>query len=192
MTLSVPFLAISILQLRTLKLASVPTRIPMARVFFSSRRRHTRCALVTGVQTCALPICVVLALLALMIRELTLPFVLLMGGLALLSRNWRIFRVERRHACLRHRSLVPCPCCLVRYHALRPGLARMEHRRRLVLRRRGGAEGHHVQPLARCHNAIAGASFPSWLGRLERSVGAAHIPLSFWLYLRDDAFWPPR
>src|SRR3546814_14927870 len=25
-------------------------------VFFTSRRRHTRCALVTGVQTCALPI----------------------------------------------------------------------------------------------------------------------------------------
>src|SRR3546814_12886564 len=25
--------------------------------FLSSRRRHTRCALVTGVQTCALPIC---------------------------------------------------------------------------------------------------------------------------------------
>src|SRR3546814_8002279 len=29
--------------------------------FFSSRRRHTRCALVTGVHTCALPICEVLA-----------------------------------------------------------------------------------------------------------------------------------
>src|SRR3546814_6853554 len=28
--------------------------------FFSSRRRHTRCALVTGVQTCALPICEVM------------------------------------------------------------------------------------------------------------------------------------
>src|SRR3546814_3430611 len=28
--------------------------------FFSSRRRHTRCALVTGVQTCALPIYAVL------------------------------------------------------------------------------------------------------------------------------------
>src|SRR3546814_16435214 len=28
--------------------------------FFSSRRRHTRCALVTGVQTCALPICEIL------------------------------------------------------------------------------------------------------------------------------------
>src|SRR3546814_15694820 len=28
----------------------------MTFIFFSSRRRHTRCALVTGVQTCALPI----------------------------------------------------------------------------------------------------------------------------------------
>src|SRR3546814_8562375 len=28
----------------------------MSTCFFSSRRRHTRCALVTGVQTCALPI----------------------------------------------------------------------------------------------------------------------------------------
>src|SRR3546814_5047181 len=28
----------------------------MCFLFFSSRRRHTRCALVTGVQTCALPI----------------------------------------------------------------------------------------------------------------------------------------
>src|SRR3546814_6559285 len=30
--------------------------------FFSSRRRHTRCALVTGVQTCALPISLVASL----------------------------------------------------------------------------------------------------------------------------------
>src|SRR3546814_16344694 len=29
----------------------------MSLIFLSSRRRHTRCALVTGVQTCALPIC---------------------------------------------------------------------------------------------------------------------------------------
>src|SRR3546814_949060 len=29
--------------------------------FFSSRRRHTRCALVTGVQTCALPILTLVA-----------------------------------------------------------------------------------------------------------------------------------
>src|SRR3546814_5567149 len=32
--------------------------------FFSSRRRHTRCALVTGVQTCALPISEVQMMLA--------------------------------------------------------------------------------------------------------------------------------
>src|SRR3546814_5601627 len=32
--------------------------------FFSSRRRHTRCALVTGVQTCALPIYAPAALVA--------------------------------------------------------------------------------------------------------------------------------
>src|SRR3546814_8481715 len=30
--------------------------------FFSSIRRHTRCALVTGVQTCALPICAAAAI----------------------------------------------------------------------------------------------------------------------------------
>src|SRR3546814_17108357 len=33
--------------------------------FSSSRRRHTRCALVTGVQTCALPISLVISLLLL-------------------------------------------------------------------------------------------------------------------------------
>src|SRR3546814_20526303 len=32
--------------------------------FFSSRRRHTRCALVTGVQTCALPIWIEMAISA--------------------------------------------------------------------------------------------------------------------------------
>src|SRR3546814_2288727 len=31
-------------------------RVYVVLFFFSSRRRHTRCALVTGVQTCALPI----------------------------------------------------------------------------------------------------------------------------------------
>src|SRR3546814_3685062 len=32
------------------------SRFELLFFFFSSRRRHTRCALVTGVQTCALPI----------------------------------------------------------------------------------------------------------------------------------------
>src|SRR3546814_9387313 len=36
---------------------------------FSSRRRHTRCALVTGVQTCALPICVTAVFLSMDGRE---------------------------------------------------------------------------------------------------------------------------
>src|SRR3546814_1293498 len=40
-------------------------------VFFSSRRRHTRCALVTGVQTCALPISIVGAGMALLGHNVT-------------------------------------------------------------------------------------------------------------------------
>src|SRR3546814_5345624 len=32
------------------------SHIQLEDFFFASRRRHTRCALVTGVQTCALPI----------------------------------------------------------------------------------------------------------------------------------------
>src|SRR3546814_6350603 len=39
--------------------------------FFSSRRRHTRCALVTGVQTCALPICYVMDLVHVMADDNT-------------------------------------------------------------------------------------------------------------------------
>src|SRR3546814_4665034 len=37
-------------------LCSFIIRLYLLYFFFSSRRRHTRCALVTGVQTCALPI----------------------------------------------------------------------------------------------------------------------------------------
>src|SRR3546814_6289597 len=40
-----------------LKCAKMNMSIMLISFFFSSRRRHTRCALVTGVQTCALPIC---------------------------------------------------------------------------------------------------------------------------------------
>src|SRR3546814_18243969 len=52
--------------------------------FFSSRRRHTRCAVVTGVQTCALPIC------------------LLQGG----HRRWR----GVSHGCTGQDSVTPCSC----------------------------------------------------------------------------------
>src|SRR3546814_13089336 len=49
--------------------------------FFSSRRRHTRCALVTGVQTCALPI------LAAFVRYIDSGFGLLGGDVSFLSRT---------------------------------------------------------------------------------------------------------
>src|SRR3546814_4859472 len=41
-----------------LELVDLPTSV-IECFFFSSRRRHTKCALVTGVQTCALPIWIV-------------------------------------------------------------------------------------------------------------------------------------
>src|SRR3546814_9374403 len=40
-------------------------------VFCSSRRRHTRCALVTGVQTCALPISIGSILVGAVVRPLS-------------------------------------------------------------------------------------------------------------------------
>src|SRR3546814_4217645 len=45
----------------------------MSFFFFSSRRRHTRCALVTGVQTCALPISHGLSVLGSISKPFTLP-----------------------------------------------------------------------------------------------------------------------
>src|SRR3546814_6149372 len=46
---------------------------------FSSRRRHTSCALVTGVQTCALPICQGATILASVVPD----------GLAMLPEHFR-------------------------------------------------------------------------------------------------------
>src|SRR3546814_5063365 len=71
--------------------------------FFASRRRHTRCALVTGVQTCALPIYVA-ADLVLRIGE----------GLRLRSDVFGVADVRRQvgqlareaHACGDRRGLV--------------------------------------------------------------------------------------
>src|SRR3546814_1232799 len=50
--------------------------------FFSSRRRHTRCALVTGVQTCALPISAFIAVPLNGLRLIAGPMILLDGGLS--------------------------------------------------------------------------------------------------------------
>src|SRR3546814_4287440 len=54
--------------------------------FFSSRRRHTRCALVTGVQTCALPISTSLISAALAIAPVIAP---VLGGLIEHYLTWR-------------------------------------------------------------------------------------------------------
>src|SRR3546814_3693315 len=62
--------------------------------FFSSRRRHTRCALVTGVQTCALPI------LADRHDSLQADFVIIGGGTA------GCVLADRLSACGRHRVLL--------------------------------------------------------------------------------------
>src|SRR3546814_2683343 len=49
----------------------------MRRAFlFSSRRRHTSCALVTGVQTCALPICFVCNPIIPIYREAEVGYIL--------------------------------------------------------------------------------------------------------------------
>src|SRR3546814_18203599 len=65
--------------------------------FFSSRRRHTRCALVTGVQTCALPISLVDWLQAVAREQLS-------GGLLMTLRELRI--LAERHPPLRPHLLV--------------------------------------------------------------------------------------
>src|SRR3546814_1577533 len=59
--------------------------------FFSSRRRHTRCALVTGVQTCALPI---LRLLERHFHRLTplVPLDAEASGLMVLTQDGRVWR----------------------------------------------------------------------------------------------------
>src|SRR3546814_19339385 len=70
--------------------------------FFSSRRRHTRCALVTGVQTCALPI---------------LP------ATRLLYPGWsRLFPA----ACPTPWTNKPCPSLLLEHHD-RAGSLRSRH-----------------------------------------------------------------
>src|SRR3546814_3104168 len=68
--------------------------------FFSRRRRHTRCALVTGVQTCALPIW--------QIEILQPKLLLLVSGMSaktLLSRSEGILKLRGRWADYHHPRL---------------------------------------------------------------------------------------
>src|SRR3546814_6182030 len=63
--------------------------------FFSSRRRHTRCALVTGVQTCALPIYDSETGFG-VIRQAAA------GGCIAFHPAWLLFRKACRLVCLSH------------------------------------------------------------------------------------------
>src|SRR3546814_2781732 len=59
--------------------------------FFSSRRRHTRCALVTGVQTCALPIYVYRRYKGLLVNTTTLNFQakqIVTGNMTVMGRDF--------------------------------------------------------------------------------------------------------
>src|SRR3546814_20052905 len=62
--------------------------------FFSSRRRHTRCALVTGVQTCALPI-------------LRHDRIVAVGRFAAVTKTWQIECDQAAGAAQKRRDLRP-------------------------------------------------------------------------------------
>src|SRR3546814_10814694 len=80
--------------------------------FFSSRRRHTRCALVTGVQTCALPF-----------SELPfstgLPVPALPLCIAVRPLSQTTIRTKPRLELTRFDSLAARPSCPFRHSALR-------------------------------------------------------------------------
>src|SRR3546814_10117732 len=64
--------------------------------FFASRRRHTRCALVTGVQTCALPICRRKDAIEATATEIGLGVVGLTGDVAEVEHHRRLAKDLRR------------------------------------------------------------------------------------------------
>src|SRR3546814_14124128 len=75
--------------------------------FFSSRRRHTSCALVTGVQTCALPICLA-NISAARLQQLMAELVALASGydLVLLDLGAGLERTVRHIAGLARTKLI--------------------------------------------------------------------------------------
>src|SRR3546814_8339068 len=84
--------------------------------FFSSRRRHTRCALVTGVQTCALPIshveCRALTYRSERTQDLTEP------GIENKTRTYFVIRPRRFQARCRQRQEKGRICSTYWLHSL--------------------------------------------------------------------------
>src|SRR3546814_9767971 len=79
--------------------------------FFSSRRRHTRCALVTGVQTCALPIfalgVVEIGGISLAFPKLTLVVEFIFMAFVLVFRPWGL--LGKPLASVRHAGQADAP-----------------------------------------------------------------------------------
>src|SRR3546814_9613785 len=80
--------------------------------FFSSRRRHTRCALVTGVQTCALPILD----LATKHSRNDMPRLFMFGWLIAALGGLLIFGTWASHYALP--VMLPAACCAAAFFAI--------------------------------------------------------------------------
>src|SRR3546814_4763068 len=120
--------------------------------FFSSRRRHTRCALVTGVQTCALPISCRIKLL----RESSLRQ----------SRDSRDYRAAHTGAVLQPQQLN------IDNAVTKPAIARLEPWTRVFRRmisniRLTVAKAARIQSGRPCEDIIANRS-PFRMCRLQR------------------------
>src|SRR3546814_3170743 len=87
--------------------------------FFSSRRRHTRCALVTGVQTCALPIYISpscftfsfaldFVLFSTIIHYFLLPSILHFFFTFQLSFIYFIIIISNKHLCIQKIGIASC------------------------------------------------------------------------------------
>src|SRR3546814_9492806 len=135
--------------------------------FFSSRRRHTRCALVTGVQTCALPILALRPVVSALAEDLS-PL-LMQWPRGFLRTGRRVHAGHHLVAVLHHGHHLAAHLRVPHHHAAVGNLALAHHSRILRLREcisllgkgGGGGEpkgccrtdqqcsevrGHHVSP----------------------------------------------
>src|SRR3546814_1958487 len=91
--------------------------------FFSSRRRHTRCALVTGVQTCALPISLTVSTAIAELKKSEKPTLALLSDLRKLLASTAEFAAFSDH--------LFCPHSLGYQHSLHREIGRASCRERV-------------------------------------------------------------
>src|SRR3546814_8068069 len=123
--------------------------------FFSSRRRHTRCALVTGVQTCALPI-------SRRTRIWRTEFIANRGSAACKYRSpelrnsdrwWVISRLSSRLLAVRRKS-VARTTRNIRIHPQRSGDVPPNDKRATVVETRSEEHTSELQSLMRISYAV--------------------------------------